>query len=180
MAGAAQVESDIQFAGNAAHHAGGDAKQTHLADLTVEVEPILLVGELLRSAAGSYDHAETPAFFDRQGRSVESSSPDCFGRRAKRQWQDARHVLAFLLFDPGKLIEVRNLASYLDLDGRWVEARDALDTAASGQRGFGKRPVTNPVRTNNSHSRDYAASFHHVWGGPALSEVERGSRPPPL
>ena len=61
VAWTSKIEAHVEFTRDAAHYAGRNTKQTHFADLTLKIQPILLLGKLLRSAACTDDHAKSAA-----------------------------------------------------------------------------------------------------------------------
>src|SRR5204863_3158122 len=62
---APQSKAHAQFARDTPHDSRGNTEQTHLAELAMEVEPVLLFGKFLRSATSPDDHGETASFVKR-------------------------------------------------------------------------------------------------------------------
>src|SRR5579863_1038004 len=67
----AKAEAHGDFAGDRAHSSAGNAEQTHLFYVSGMPEPVLLLGEFLRSAAGAEDHANLAFFFHRHRSWIE-------------------------------------------------------------------------------------------------------------
>ena len=108
----------------------------HLALLVVEEQFVLLLGKLLRAAAGTDDHAEAAEFVEGEaaGSSPESASASLAAAMAK--WKHARNVAALFLVHPGQFVEADDFACDLHVQFAGIEARDAADAAAAFEDGL--------------------------------------------
>src|SRR5258708_8234046 len=102
----------------------------------MEVEPILLLGEFLRSAAGSDNDSKAAALFQGQGGGLELGALERLGGGAQGQRKDPRNVLTIFFLDPRQLVETRNLAANLHPNRRRIKPANPPHPPAPSQLPF--------------------------------------------
>src|SRR5580704_10572054 len=125
------------------------------------VQPVLLFGKLLRSAARADDHSDSPQLLARHRTRLDPRVRYRLARSRDRQRDCARYMLPLLRFHPGGFIEVRDLAGNLHLVVRRVEARDAPHPALPAPRRVPKNLPADAVRAHRAHPRHHYATLGH-------------------
>src|SRR5262249_43358811 len=110
VAGTTKTKAHGDFAGERAHGAGGNAKETGLFFVAGMPKSVLLFGKFLRTTAGAENNTNAALLVWSHSWRIEAGVSQSLRGSSDRKRNRARNVLAFTGVDPGEFVEVLNLA----------------------------------------------------------------------
>src|SRR5215510_2801478 len=139
MAHAAQAKAHAHFAGKRTRCSAGDGKQAYLLDLAFVIQIVLMLGEVLRSAAGAQHDSDFALLTQTEFLRVDAGVFERFSGCGQGQRDSAGNMLALARFHPIKLVKVLDFSGNFDGKLGGVEPGYLLYAALAGKNSIAKR-----------------------------------------